>query len=221
MDGVLRPTRSQGGTPILGLEEIALPKWKSGPLTPVQGLFPNSTAMTLLVCFAQDNVQLQGNAIKHLQEGNLARLQQVTVELLEPETGRVMGSIPDVNFVEGMEQMPIEQSIGETLRELELEVVEQTNETIFKNGTYSMGKQKRGKENPTPSPTMKAEQKRHSEEEKEKEEKKKLKRRNQLQDPVWGLEKGSQLPDQQGDRLQQKGQPIFHQKEHHCSPIQE
>ena len=168
MDGVLRPTRSQGGTPILGSEEIVLPKWKSGPLTPVQGLFPNSTAMTLLVCFAQGNVQLQGNAIKHLQEGNLARLQQVTVELLEPETGRVMGSIPDVNFVEGMEQMPIEQFIGETLRELELEVVEQTNETISENGTYSMGKQKRGKENPTPSPTMKAEQKRYSEEEKEK-----------------------------------------------------
>ena len=53
--------------------------------------------MTLLAGFAQGNVQMQGKAIKHLQEGNLARLQRVTIELLEPETGRVMGSIPNVN----------------------------------------------------------------------------------------------------------------------------
>ena len=106
-----------GGTPILGSEEIILPKWKSGPLTPIQGLSSNSTAMTLLAGFAQGNIQMQGNAIKHLQEGNLARLQQVTIELLEPETGRVVGSIPNVNFVEGMEQMPVEKSIWETLKE--------------------------------------------------------------------------------------------------------
>ena len=35
LDGALRPTRSQGDTPILGSEDIILPKWKSGPPTPV------------------------------------------------------------------------------------------------------------------------------------------------------------------------------------------
>ena len=79
LDGVLRPTRSLGGTPTLGSGEIVLPKWKSGPLTPIQGLSPNSTTMTLLAGFAQGNVQMQGGAIKHLQEGNLTRLQQVTI----------------------------------------------------------------------------------------------------------------------------------------------
>ena len=61
---------------------------------------------------------MQGNAIKHLPEGNLAKLQQVTIELLEPGTGRVMGSIPNVNFVDSMRQMPVEESIGEMLSEL-------------------------------------------------------------------------------------------------------
>ena len=66
----------------------------------------------------------------------------MTIELIEPETGKIMGSIPDVNLVEGILK---EKSIGETLRELE--VVEQTNEVIFDNSNYSMGKQERGKEN--------------------------------------------------------------------------
>ena len=93
-------------------------KWKSGPPIPVQGLSSNSTAMTLLAGFAQGNIQMQGNAIKHLQEGNLAKLQQVTIELLEPGMGKVMGSIPDVNFIEGMSQMQDEGSIREILSEL-------------------------------------------------------------------------------------------------------
>ena len=101
---------------------------------------------------------MQGKAVKHLWEGNLARLQQVTIELLEPGMGKVMGSIPNVNFVEGMSEMnQVEESIGEILRELESEVVEQTNEVISDNGNYSMGKQKKGKENPIPSPATKAE----------------------------------------------------------------
>ena len=74
--------------------------------------------MTLLAGFSQGNIQMQGNAIKHLQEGNLAKLQQVTIELLEPGMGRVMGSVPDVNFIGGMSQMPVEESIREMLTEL-------------------------------------------------------------------------------------------------------
>ena len=57
-----------------------------------------------------------------------------------------MGSISDVNLVEGME-IPEEKSIGETLRELESEVVEQINETIPDNGNFSMMREKQGKPN--------------------------------------------------------------------------
>ena len=119
LDGILQKTRSQGGTPVLGSEESVLPTWKSGPPTPVQGLSPNSTAITLLVGFAQGNVQMQGNSIKHFQEGNLPRLRDVTIELLEPATGRVIGSIPDVNFVEGLDQMATEEMIGEMLNQID------------------------------------------------------------------------------------------------------
>ena len=69
--------------------------------------------------FAQGNVQMQGNAIKHLQEGNLARLQNITIELLEPGTRRVMGSIPDVNFIEGLDQIATEETIGEMLNQID------------------------------------------------------------------------------------------------------
>ena len=157
LDGIIRPTRSQGSTPILGLEEIILLKWKSGPSTPVS--VPNSTAMTLLAGFAQGNIQMQGNAIKHLQEGNLARLQQVTTELLEPGTGRVMGSISDVNFVEGMKQMPDEESIGEMLNELVPEnskSSDSNNEIDSDHGCYSMVKEKQGKPSVASSSATKA-----------------------------------------------------------------
>ena len=118
IDGIIRQIRYQGGTPIIGSEEIILPKWKLGPPTPVQGLLLNSTAITLLAGFAQGNIQMKGNAIKHLQEGNMAKLQQVTIELLEPGMDRVMGSIPDVNFVDGMNQVPVKEYIEEMLSEL-------------------------------------------------------------------------------------------------------
>ena len=62
---------------------------------------------------------MQGNAIKHLQEGNLPRLQNVTIELLEPGTGRVMGNIPDVNFIEGLDKMATEETIGEMLNQID------------------------------------------------------------------------------------------------------
>ena len=102
---------------------------------------------------------MQGNAIKHLQEGNLAKLQQVTIELLKPETGRVMGSIPDVNFVDSINQVPVEESIGEMLSELgnrSSTLAEQNDKISFDNDNSSMGKQKQGRQNPTqPSPASK------------------------------------------------------------------
>ena len=75
-------------------EELIQPQWKSGPPTPVQGLSPNSTALTLLAGFAEGNVQMKGNAVKHLWKGNLARLWHVTIELLEPGMGKVMEVFP-------------------------------------------------------------------------------------------------------------------------------
>ena len=63
------PTMSQGGTPVLGSEEIILPRWKSGPPTPVQGLSQNSTVIMLLAGFAWGNIQIQGKVIRHFQEG--------------------------------------------------------------------------------------------------------------------------------------------------------
>ena len=148
LDRVIRPTLSKGGTPVLGSEEIILPRWKSGPPTPMQGLSQNSTVMTLLVEFAQGNVQMQGNVNRHLQEGNLARLQQVTIELLDPRTGRVMGSIPDVNFVEGIKQMLDGESTGEMLNELVPQGSEnddQSHERGSDRGHYSMVREKQGK----------------------------------------------------------------------------
>ena len=129
----------------------------------MQSLSPNSTAITLLAGFTQGNIQIQGNAIKHLQEGNLARLQQVTIELLEPGTGRIMGSIPNINFIDGMNQVPVEESIGEMLSELGNESstpVIQNDKVIFDNDNSSMGKQKQGRQNPTqPSPASKVAEK--------------------------------------------------------------
>ena len=125
----------------------------------MQGLSPNSTAITLLTGFAKSNIQMQGNAIKPLHEGNLAKLQSVTIELLEPGMSRVMGSIPDVNFVDGMNQMPVEESFGEMLSELGSKnptSSEQNNEIDFDNDCYSMGKEKQGKPNPIASTATKA-----------------------------------------------------------------
>ena len=70
---LLGAVRSQGGSPVLGSEEVKLPTWKSGPLL---------QCFALLAGFAQGNIQMKGNAVKHMQEGNTARLKQVTIELM-------------------------------------------------------------------------------------------------------------------------------------------
>ena len=107
-----------------GLQSLVQKNWffqhgSLPPPTPVQGLSPNSTAINLLVGFAQGNVQMQRNAIKHFQQGNLPRLQNITIELLEPGTGRVIGSILDVNFMEGLDQMATKEMIGEMLNQID------------------------------------------------------------------------------------------------------
>ena len=89
---IVHKVRSQGGTPVAGSDKIELPEWKSGLPTLVQGLSPNSTAFTLLEGFTKGNIQMQGEAVRHLQEGNLARLRNVTIELLEPD-GKILGTI--------------------------------------------------------------------------------------------------------------------------------
>ena len=97
-DGVLHTIQSQEGTPILGSEKIEPPVWKLGLPTQVQGLSQSSTALTLLTGFAKGNIQMQGEAVKHLQEGNLAKLRNVTIDLMELE-GKVLGTIKNVNFL--------------------------------------------------------------------------------------------------------------------------
>ena len=89
--------QSQGGTPVAGSDKIELPKWKSGLPTPVQGLPPNSTAFTLLEGFTKGSIQMQGEAVRHLQEGNLARLRNVTIEPMEPD-GKILGTIKKCKF---------------------------------------------------------------------------------------------------------------------------
>ena len=149
VDGVKQTIRSQGATPILGLEMTEPSVWKSGLPTPVQGLFPNSTALTLLARFAKGDIQMQGEAVKHLQEENLAKLKNITIELMKLD-GKVLGTIENVNFFEeGIEKVK-EPTIGEMLNELESksEVMVDTVTNVC-----SMGKLKKGKVNPTkPSP---------------------------------------------------------------------
>ena len=110
--------------------------------------------------------------MKHFHEENLAKLQSVTTELLEPETGRVMGNIPNVNFIEGINQMPIQETIGEMLNNLPSKnstCNEQSNETDFDNNCYSMGKEKQGKCNPILLPATKvADKKKKKEKDKQK-----------------------------------------------------
>ena len=108
-----------------GSYKIELPEWKSGLPTLVQGLSPNSTALTLLERFAKGNIQMQGEAARYLQEGNLARLRNVTIELMEPD-GKILGTIKNVNFLEKqneeMEENTISKpTISEILGGLELD----------------------------------------------------------------------------------------------------
>ena len=138
----------------------------------MQGLLCNSMAMTLLTGFDRGNIQMQENAIKHLHEGNMAKLQSVTIELLEPEMGRIMGSILDVNFDDGMNQMTTEEYIREMLSELGSENPmsnEQNSEINLDNHCYSMGKEKQGKPNQIPLPaTKEADKKKRKDKEKQK-----------------------------------------------------
>ena len=149
--------QSQGGTPVAGSDQMELPEWKSGLPTLVQGLSPNSTAFTLLEGFPKGNIQMQGEAVRHLQEGNLARLRNVTIELMESD-GKILGIIKDVNFLEKQSEK-IEgntiskPTISEILGGLEIDQ-ELKKENI--TDVCSMGKQKRGRLNPTkPSPAFK------------------------------------------------------------------
>ena len=171
------------GTPVLGSRELVLPTWKLGLPTPIQGLSPNSAALSLLAGFAEGNIQVQGDAVQHLQEGNLAKLPQVTIELIEQGTGKIMGSIPDVNLVKGIE-IPEGKSIGEMVRELE--VVEQINETILDNGNFSMVREKQRSQARCPPQPLKQNQRR----------KRRVKIGQNLQSLDWG-----QLQEQPPNQL--------------------
>ena len=162
--------QSQGGTPVAGSDQIKLPEWKCSFPTLVQGLSPNSTAFTLLEGFTKGNNQMQGEAVRHLQEGNLARLRNVTIELMEPD-GKILGTIKDVNFLkkqnEKIEGNTIsEPTIIEILGGLEIDQ-ELKRENIA--DVCSMGKQKWGRPNPTePSPASKVAKKKKAALEKQK-----------------------------------------------------
>ena len=165
-----RKVRSQGGTPVAGSDKIELPEWKSGFPTPVQGLSPNSTALTLLEGFAKGNIQMQGEAVRHLQKGNLAKLRNVTIELTKPD-GKILGTIKNVNFLETQNEKIEENTISEpTISEI-LGGLELDHELIRENiaDVCSMGKQKWGRPNPTkPSPTSKVAKKKKATPEKPK-----------------------------------------------------
>ena len=84
-----------------------------------------------------------------------------------------MGSIPDVNFVGSINQMPAEESIGEMLSKLgskNPKSSDQNNEIDFDYDYYSMGKEKQGKPNPIPLLVTKvADKQKEKERQKEKE----------------------------------------------------
>ena len=68
---------------------------------------------------------MQGEAVRHLQEGNLARLRNVTIELMEPD-GKILGTIKNVNFLKKQngkieENTISEPTISEILGGLELD----------------------------------------------------------------------------------------------------
>ena len=80
-----RAIKSEGGTPVFGSGEIRPVKWVSGPLNPVHGMSPNSMAMALLSGFAEGSIQMKGDAVQHISEGNLNKLRKVTIELIRPD----------------------------------------------------------------------------------------------------------------------------------------
>ena len=140
-----------------GSDQIKLPEWKSGLSTPVQALSPNSTAITLLEGFTKGIIQMQGEAVRPLQEGNLARLRNVTIELMELD-GKILGTIKDVNFLEKQNEKIEGNTISEpTISEIsgELEIDQELKRENIAD-VCSMGKQKWGRPNPTePSPASK------------------------------------------------------------------
>ena len=114
-------------------------------------------AMALLAGFAQGSIQMKGNAVKHIQEGNTARLKQVTIELLQPN-GEIIGKIDNMNFLDESE------SDGSSIREMSQEI---EVEDYFENETdFSMSKKKTGRINLTKlSSALKDQQKQEKEKE--------------------------------------------------------
>ena len=162
--------QSEGGTPVAGSDKIESPEWKSGLPTPVQGLSPNSTAFTLLEGFTKGNIQMQCEAVRHLQEGNLARLRNVTIEPMEPD-GKILGTIKSVNFLKKHNEKIEEDTISEPTISKILGGLELDQELIGENiaDVCSMGKQQQGRLNPTkPSPASKVVKKKKKDKDQEK-----------------------------------------------------
>ena len=75
-----------------------------------------------------------------------------------------MGSIPDVNFMEGLDHMATEETIGEMLNQIDPTYNESresnaSHKINVDNNHCSMGKEKKGKGHPQPSPASRAEKK--------------------------------------------------------------
>ena len=82
---------------------------------------------------------MQGEADKHLQEGNLAKLENVRIELMKSD-GEVLGTIENLNFLEESREAK-EPTIGEMLDELESdpEVTENTVANVCSMKTERRG----------------------------------------------------------------------------------
>ena len=91
--------KSSGGTPVQGLEEIVPATWVPGPLTHVQRMSPNSAALALLTGFAEGSIQMQGETVKHLSEGNMGEMKKVMIDLIQPD-GKLIDKIENVSFLD-------------------------------------------------------------------------------------------------------------------------
>ena len=151
--------KSAGGTPVQGSEEIVLATWVPGPPTHVQRMSPNSAALALLTGFAEGSIQMQGGTAKHLSEGNMGEMKQVTIELIQPD-GKLIDKIENVNFLDRSGQSEL---VGEEL--LEIEIKQNVDSNLC-----SMGKEKKGKNPDKLSPA--AEKRKKAAEAREKKKKK-------------------------------------------------
>ena len=133
-----------GGTPIQGSEEIVLTTWVPGPPIHVQRMSPNSAALALLTGFAEGSIQMQGGTVKHLSEGNMGEMKQVTIELIQPD-GKLIDKIENVNFLDRSGQSEL---VGEEL--LVIEIKQNVDSNLC-----SMGKEKKGKNLDKLSPAAK------------------------------------------------------------------